>query len=69
MGHMLGPKSHVSIATLVSLLLGMTREIWDCGCGPFRGIFAGFAILGHVKNTISPWGKGPSQKRAAFLDV
>ena len=56
-GHMLGPESHVSIASLVRLLLAMTMEIWDTDFGPFRPIFAVFAILGQVGNTISPWGK------------
>ena len=60
--NILGPKSHVSLATLVALLLAMTMEIWDHLCGPFRRIFAVFAILGQVGNAISPWGKGSSQK-------
>ena len=64
MGHMLGPKSHVSIASLSGLLHAVTMEIWDRECGLFRPIFALFAILGHVGNTISPWGKGPSHKRS-----
>ena len=67
MGHILGPKSHVSTTTLVRLLLAMTMEIWDRECGPFRPIFAVFAILGQVGNTISPWGKGPSQEGVAIL--
>ena len=40
MRHILGPKSLVSIATLVRLLLAMTLDIWDRECGPFRPIFA-----------------------------
>ena len=44
MGHQLGPKSHVSIATFVRLLLAMTMEIWDCECGAFRPIFPVCAI-------------------------
>ena len=64
MGHVLGPKSHVSIAALVGLLLAMTMEIWDFECGLFRPIFVVFAILAQVGNTISPWGKGPSHKRS-----
>ena len=66
MGHILGSPSHGSIATLVGLLLAMTMEIWDRECGPFRPIFAVFAILGQVGNTISPTGKGPSQEGAAI---
>ena len=67
MGHILGPKYHVSIASLVRLLLAMTMEIWNPECGPFRPTLAVFAILGQVGNTISPCGKGPSQKSAVFL--
>ena len=67
MGHILGPKSHVSIATLVRLLLAMTTEIWDRECGPFRPVFAVFAILGQVGKTISPWGKKPSRKGGGVL--
>ena len=62
MGHISGPESSVSIATFVRLLLAMTMEIWDRQCGPRRPIFAFFAILGQVGHTISPWGKGLSQK-------
>ena len=69
MGHMLGPMSHVSIAILVRLLLAMTINIWDTACGPFRPIFAVFAILSQVGNTISPWGKGPSKKNVVILAV
>ena len=58
MGHILGPQSHVSIATLVRSLLVITMEIWCCECGPFQPIFTVFAILGQIGNTISPWGKG-----------
>ena len=47
----LGPKCHLSIATLVRLLLAMTVEIWDRECGPFRRLFTVFAILCHVGNT------------------
>ena len=62
MGQRIAPKSHLSIATLFILLLAITMEIWDRGCGPFRPIFAVLATLGHVGNTISPWGKRPSQR-------
>ena len=67
MGHMLGPKANVSIAPLLSFLLALTMEIWDPECGPFQAIFAVFAISGQVGNTISPWGKGPSQEGVALL--
>ena len=63
----MGPGSDVSIASLVRLLLSMSMEIWDCERGPFREMFAVFAILGPVGNTISPWGKGPSRNEVAFL--
>ena len=67
MGHILGPTSHVSIATLVILLLAMKMEIWDRDCGPFRPNFAVFATLGEAGNIISPCGKGPGQKENAIL--
>ena len=63
MGHILGPKSDVSIARLVELLLPMAMEIWDGEEGPFGPLSAVFAILGHVRNTILPLGKIPIQKR------
>ena len=62
MGQTLGPKSHLCIAILVRLLLALTMEIWDRECGPFRPIFTVFAMLGQVGNTISPWGKQPSEE-------
>ena len=61
-GHILGPKSNMSIAILIGLLLTMTMDVWDRERGPFRPIFAVFAISGQVENTISPWGKEPTQK-------
>ena len=67
MGHILEPKCHVPIAISVRLLLAMTMEIWNRECGPFRPIFAVFAISGQVGNTISPWGQGPSQRVVATL--
>ena len=60
MRHVFGPKSHVSQAPLVGLLLAIAMEIWDRACVPFRPISAVFATLGQVANTISLWGKGPS---------
>ena len=38
MGHVLGPKSHVSLASLVRLLFALAMEIWDCECGQFGQI-------------------------------
>ena len=66
-GHILGPNSHMTIAILVGLLLRLTMEIWDRERGPFRLISTVFAILGHVGNAISPWGKEPSQEGVAIL--
>ena len=60
-GNISGPMSYVSIATLVRLLFAMTVEIWNSECGPFRPIFAVFAVLGQVGKTISPWGQGASR--------
>ena len=67
MPHMLGPKFHVSLATLVRLLLAMTMEIWDRECAPFRPISPVFAIVGNLGNIISPWGKGPSREEVEIL--
>ena len=67
MGHISGPKSHVSKAILVRFLLGIAMEIWDRESGPCRPIFAVFAILGQAGNTISPWGKKPSREGVALL--
>ena len=33
--HILGPKSHVSIASLVERILAVAMEIWNHECGPF----------------------------------
>ena len=65
--HILGPKSHVSTATLVTLLLATAMEIWDRECGPFRPILPSFAILGQFGNTINPWGSRFSQKKWVIL--
>ena len=67
MRHILGPNSCLSNAILVRLLLAMAVEIWNRECGPFRPVFADFAILGQVGNTLSPWRKGPRQKRMLIL--
>ena len=66
MGHKLGPKSHVSMATLVRVLLAMTAEIWDRECGVFWAFFVVFAILGKGGNTTSPLSKGPSREGVAI---
>ena len=67
MGHIVAPKSHVSMRILLRFLLAMNTEIWDRECGPFRPIFAVFAILCHVGNTISPWGRDLPRKEWRFL--
>ena len=65
--HILGPKSHVSIASLVARILAVAMEIWNHECGPFWPNFAVFAIVCHIGTTISPWGKGPSRKETAII--
>ena len=65
--HILGPKSHVSIASLVGWILAVAMEIWNHECGPFWPNFAVFAIVCHIETTISPWGKAPSQKQKAII--
>ena len=54
--HILGPKSHVSIASLVERILAVPMEIWNHECWPFWPYFAVFAIVCHIGITISPWG-------------
>ena len=65
--HRLGPKSHVSIASLVERILAVAMEIWNHECGPFWPYIAVFAIVCHFGNTISPWGKGTSRERGAII--
>ena len=65
--HILGPKSHVSIAFLVEKILAVAMEIWNHECGPFWPYFAVFAIVCHIGITISPWGTGSSQKESAII--
>ena len=65
--HVLGPKSHVSIASLVEGILAMAMEIWNHECGPFWPNFAVFAIVCHIGITISPWGTGSSQEGRAHI--
>ena len=67
MGPILEPRSHVAIATLVTILLAMAMEIWDRECGPFRAIFAVFVILGQVGNAISPRGKDLARRMLRLL--
>ena len=64
--HILGPKSHVSKASLVGRILAVAIEIWNHECGQIGPNFAVFAIVCHIGTTISPWGKGPSQNGNAF---
>ena len=65
--HILGPKSHVSIASLVERILAVAMEIWNHECGPFWPNFAVFPVLCHVGATISPWGTGSSQEGRATI--
>ena len=58
--HILGPKFHVSIASLVERILAVAMEICNHECRPFCPIFAVFAIVCHIGTTISPWGMGSS---------
>ena len=65
--HILGPKSQVSIASLVERILAVAMEIWNHECGPFWPNFAVSAIVCHVGITISPWGTRSSQMRWAHI--
>ena len=65
--HIMGPKSHVSIASLVERILAVAMEIWNHECGPFWPIFAVFAIVCHVGITISRWDTGSSQNGGAHI--
>ena len=65
--HILGPKSHMSIASLVERILAVAMEIWNHECGPFWPNFAVFAMVCHIGTTISPWGTGSSQERRANM--
>ena len=65
--HILGPKSHVSIASLVERILAVAMEIWNDECGPFWPNFAVFAIVCHIGITISPWGTNSSQEGVAHI--
>ena len=61
--HISGPKSHVSLASLLERILAVALEIWNHECGPFWPNFAVFAIVRHFGTTISPWGRKPSQSQ------
>ena len=65
--HILGPKSHVSIASLVGRILAVAMEIWNRECGPFWPNFAVFAIVCHIGTTISAWCTGSSQEGRAII--
>ena len=65
--HILGPKSHVSIASLVERILAVAMEIWNHECGPFWPNFAAFAIVCHIGITKSPSGTGSSQEEMANI--
>ena len=67
--HILGPKSYMSIASLVEIILAVAMEIWNHGCRPFWPYFAVFAIVCHIGITISPWGTGSSQEGSANIVV
>ena len=59
--HIWGPKSDVSLASLVERILAVAMEIWNHECGPFMPNCAVFVIVCHIGTTISPWGKEPRQ--------
>ena len=65
--HTLGPKSHVSIASLVGKILAVATEIWNHECGPFWPNIPVFSIICHVGATISPWGTESSQEEKAII--
>ena len=65
--HILGPKSHASIASLVERIRAVAMEIWNHACGPFWPNFAVFAIVCHIGITISPWGTGSSKEKRRVL--
>ena len=58
--HILGPKSHVSIASLVGRILAVAMEIWSHVCGPFWPNLAVFAIVCHIGTGIPASGRRPS---------
>ena len=65
--YILGPKSHMSLASLVEGILAVAMEIWNHECGPFWPNFAVFAIVCHIGITLSPLGTGSSQDIRAHI--
>ena len=65
--HILGPKSHVSLASLVQRILAAAMEIWNHAWGPFWPNFAVFAIVCHIGTTMSPWGTESSLKEVTII--
>ena len=65
--HILGPKSHVSRASLVERILDVAMEIWNHECWSFWPNFAVFAIVCHIGITISPWGTESSQEEKSHI--
>ena len=65
--HILGPKSDVSLASLVQPILAVAMEIWNHECGPFWPNFAVFAIVCHIGIIISPWITESSQEEVAKI--
>ena len=65
--HRLGPKSHVSIASLVGMILAVAMGVWNHDCGPFLPNFAVFAIVCHIGTTMSPWGTESSWEGEATI--
>ena len=63
----LNTRAHVSIASLLGLLLAMVMEIWYRERGPFWPIFAVLPIFCHVGITISPCVHRPSQEESAII--
>ena len=65
--HIFGPKSHVSIASLVERILAVAMEIWNHVTGPFWQKFPVFAIVYYIGTTISPWGTESNQEGGGIL--
>ena len=47
--HKFGPKSQVSLASLVGRMLAVAMEIWNHECGSFGPNFAVFPIVCHME--------------------
>ena len=65
--HILGPESHVSLASLVERILAVAMEIWNHECGPFWRNFAVFAIVCHIGTTIPRWRTGSTQEEVGNI--